>query len=166
MHPPHRDRTHTLGISDVCTQIFTWSQVNGTFPDETQSSVWPAPATHVHFISSTTSRPRRLLVGGVLPAVELALAPKPGHAQQEGSLCAQHCLNGLLQGEYFTAVDLAAHAQQIDEQERQTMAEGGLNSDDYQQFMHVRLSRQLACLVCLLAHLTLDLFIYWFAQYN
>lgn len=58
------------------------------------------------------------------------------HEKQEGSLCAQHCLNGLLQGEYFTAVDLAAHAQQIDEQERQTMAEGGLNSDDYQQFMH------------------------------
>uniref|UniRef100_A0A224YSN2 ubiquitinyl hydrolase 1 n=1 Tax=Rhipicephalus zambeziensis TaxID=60191 RepID=A0A224YSN2_9ACAR len=59
------------------------------------------------------------------------------HEKQEGSLCAQHCLNGLLQGEYFTAVDLATIAQQIDEQERETMAEGGLNSDDYQRFMHV-----------------------------
>uniref|UniRef100_A0A131XBA8 ubiquitinyl hydrolase 1 n=1 Tax=Hyalomma excavatum TaxID=257692 RepID=A0A131XBA8_9ACAR len=58
------------------------------------------------------------------------------HEKQEGSLCAQHCLNGLLQGEYFTAVDLATIAQQIDEQERETMAEGGLNSDDYQRFMH------------------------------
>lgn len=58
------------------------------------------------------------------------------HEKQEGSLCAQHCLNGLLQGEYFTAVDLAALAQQIDEQERETMAEGGLNSDDYQRFVH------------------------------
>ncbi|KAL3217885.1 hypothetical protein MRX96_031991 [Rhipicephalus microplus] len=47
------------------------------------------------------------------------------HEKQEGSLCAQHCLNGLLQGEYFTAVDLATIAQQIDEQERETMAEGG-----------------------------------------
>ncbi|XP_050036377.1 ataxin-3-like isoform X2 [Dermacentor andersoni] len=58
------------------------------------------------------------------------------HEKQEGSLCAQHCLNGLLQGEYFTAVELATIAQQIDEQERETMAEGGLNSDDYQRFMH------------------------------
>ncbi|XP_037500975.1 ataxin-3 [Rhipicephalus sanguineus] len=58
------------------------------------------------------------------------------HEKQEGSLCAQHCLNGLLQGEYFTAVDLATIAQQIDEQERETMAEGGLNSDDYQRFVH------------------------------
>ncbi|KAH7971721.1 hypothetical protein HPB52_002378 [Rhipicephalus sanguineus] len=57
-------------------------------------------------------------------------------SRQEGSLCAQHCLNGLLQGEYFTAVDLATIAQQIDEQERETMAEGGLNSDDYQRFVH------------------------------
>ncbi|KAH8027617.1 hypothetical protein HPB51_007167 [Rhipicephalus microplus] len=57
-------------------------------------------------------------------------------SHQEGSLCAQHCLNGLLQGEYFTAVDLATIAQQIDEQERETMAEGGLNSDDYQRFVH------------------------------
>ncbi|CAN7999676.1 unnamed protein product, partial [Ixodes hexagonus] len=56
--------------------------------------------------------------------------------QQEGSLCAQHCLNVLLQGEYFTAVDLAALARQIDEQERETMAEGGVNSDDYRHFLH------------------------------
>ncbi|KAM7289716.1 ataxin-3 [Ixodes scapularis] len=58
------------------------------------------------------------------------------HEKQEGSLCAQHCLNVLLQGEYFTPVDLAALARQIDEQERQTMAEGGVNSDDYRLFMH------------------------------
>lgn len=58
------------------------------------------------------------------------------HEKQEGSLCAQHCLNGLLQGEYFTAVDLATLAQQIDEQERQTMAEGGLHSEDYRLFLH------------------------------
>ncbi|KAG0428850.1 hypothetical protein HPB47_024204 [Ixodes persulcatus] len=67
--------------------------------------------------------------------------PKPRmegifHEKQEGSLCAQHCLNVLLQGEYFTPVDLAALARQIDEQERQTMAEGGVNSDDYRLFMH------------------------------
>lgn len=58
------------------------------------------------------------------------------HEKQEGSLCAQHCLNVLLQGEYFTPVDLAALARQIDEQERETMAEGGVNSDDYRLFLH------------------------------
>nr|ADD00649.1 ataxin 3 variant e [Homo sapiens] len=27
------------------------------------------------------------------------------HEKQEGSLCAQHCLNNLLQGEYFSPVE-------------------------------------------------------------
>lgn len=57
--------------------------------------------------------------------------------QQEGSLCGQHCLNGLLQGEYFTAVDLAQLAQQIDEEERHRMAEGGENREEYQRFIEV-----------------------------
>lgn len=38
--------------------------------------------------------------------------------QQEGSLCGQHCLNNLLQGAYFSAVDLADLASQLDETER------------------------------------------------
>lgn len=54
---------------------------------------------------------------------------------QEGSLCAQHCLNALLQGQYFSAVDLAEIANQLDEQERQQMAEGGTESHAYRQFM-------------------------------
>ncbi|GIX91315.1 ataxin-3 [Caerostris extrusa] len=57
------------------------------------------------------------------------------HEKQEGSLCAQHCLNALLQAPYFTAVDLAALARQIDEQERSQMAEGGLQSEDYRKFV-------------------------------
>ncbi|XP_074647980.1 ataxin-3-like isoform X2 [Tubulanus polymorphus] len=57
------------------------------------------------------------------------------HEKQEGSLCAQHCLNALLQGHYFTAVDLAEIAQGLDERERQQMAEGGIDSDDYRQFL-------------------------------
>ncbi|KAH8860387.1 Ataxin-3 [Schistosoma japonicum] len=39
------------------------------------------------------------------------------HEKQDGSLCAQHCLNALLQGPYFTAVDLANIAKQLDETE-------------------------------------------------
>lgn len=57
--------------------------------------------------------------------------------QQEGYLCAQHCLNALLQGPYFTAVDLADIARQMDEEERKRMAESGVDSEDYQRFLEV-----------------------------
>ncbi|CAG0880036.1 unnamed protein product [Darwinula stevensoni] len=55
--------------------------------------------------------------------------------QQQGQLCAQHCLNALLQGEYFTAVDLAALAEQMDIAEQQRMAESGLESEEFRRFM-------------------------------
>ncbi|CAH2327647.1 ataxin-3 isoform X1 [Pelobates cultripes] len=57
------------------------------------------------------------------------------HEKQEGSLCAQHCLNNLLQGEYFSPVELSSIAMQLDEQERMRMAEGGLASEEYRIFM-------------------------------
>ncbi|OCT65075.1 ataxin-3 isoform X2 [Xenopus laevis] len=57
------------------------------------------------------------------------------HEKQEGSLCAQHCLNNLLQGEYFSAVDLSSIAMQLDEQERIRMAEGGVGTEDYRTFI-------------------------------
>ncbi|KAG0290895.1 Ataxin-3 [Linnemannia gamsii] len=46
------------------------------------------------------------------------LVPHIFHEQQEGNLCAQHCLNSLLQGPYFTAIDLADLANQLDQQEQ------------------------------------------------
>ncbi|XP_076833966.1 ataxin-3 [Brachyhypopomus gauderio] len=57
------------------------------------------------------------------------------HEKQEGSLCAQHCLNNLLQGEYFTPVELSSIAQQLDEEERMRMAEGGVLSEEYRTFL-------------------------------
>lgn len=45
------------------------------------------------------------------------------YLQQEGRLCAQHCLNAVLQGSYFTAVDLSEIALGLDEEERQQMSE-------------------------------------------
>ncbi len=48
-------------------------------------------------------------------------ATKIYHEVQEGNLCAQHALNALLQGPYFTAVDLAELARGIDERERMVM---------------------------------------------
>uniref|UniRef100_A0A069DSG0 ubiquitinyl hydrolase 1 n=1 Tax=Panstrongylus megistus TaxID=65343 RepID=A0A069DSG0_9HEMI len=57
------------------------------------------------------------------------------HEKQQGSLCAQHCLNALLQGAYFTPVDLATLAQRMDEEERMRMAESGVDTDDYQKFI-------------------------------
>ncbi|CAH0547792.1 unnamed protein product [Brassicogethes aeneus] len=57
------------------------------------------------------------------------------HEKQEGSLCAQHCLNSLLQGPYFTAVDLSTLAEKLDDEERQRMAECGEESDEYRKFL-------------------------------
>lgn len=57
------------------------------------------------------------------------------HEKQEGALCAQHCLNSLLQGSYFNAVDLATIAHELDEAERQRMAEGNTNSIEYINFL-------------------------------
>lgn len=57
--------------------------------------------------------------------------------QQEGALCAQHCLNALLQGQYFSAVDLAKLAENVDEQERAVMAESGVDSEEYKRFLQV-----------------------------
>ncbi|OXB68030.1 hypothetical protein ASZ78_014715 [Callipepla squamata] len=59
------------------------------------------------------------------------------HERQEGSLCAQHCLNNLLQGEYFSPVELSSIAQQLDEEERMRMAEGGVSSEEYRTFLQV-----------------------------
>lgn len=57
------------------------------------------------------------------------------HEKQQGSLCAQHCLNALLQGQYFTAVDLATIGRRMDDAERQHMAEGAGDSEEFQRFL-------------------------------
>jgi len=57
------------------------------------------------------------------------------HEKQQGSLCAQHCLNALLQGSYFTAVDLATIGHRMDDEERSRMAEAGISSEEYNQFL-------------------------------
>lgn len=46
-------------------------------------------------------------------------------------------MNNLLQGEYFSEIDLATIARRMDDEEKQRMAEGGTNSDEYQQFLTV-----------------------------
>lgn len=46
------------------------------------------------------------------------------HEKQEGQLCAQHCINNLLQGQYYTPTDLAEIAKQLDQQEMEAMREG------------------------------------------
>lgn len=57
------------------------------------------------------------------------------HETQEGSLCAQHCLNSLLQGDYYSAVDLANIAHELDNIERNFMSEAGTSSADYHNFL-------------------------------
>lgn len=59
--------------------------------------------------------------------------------QQDGLLCGQHCLNNLLQGQYFSAVDLADIAQQMDQAEQQHMAEQGVDTEEFRRFMEVKI---------------------------
>ncbi|KAL5254343.1 hypothetical protein ACHWQZ_G013953 [Mnemiopsis leidyi] len=55
------------------------------------------------------------------------------HEVQEGQLCAQHCLNTLLQCPVFDAIQLASIAQQLDSEETSKMAEG--SSEEYSRFL-------------------------------
>ncbi|RUS32425.1 Josephin-domain-containing protein [Jimgerdemannia flammicorona] len=48
--------------------------------------------------------------------------PTSTFEKQEGNLCLQHALNALLQGPYFTAVDLAEIAGKLDEDEQDVVA--------------------------------------------
>jgi len=57
------------------------------------------------------------------------------HEKQEGELCGVHCLNTLLQGSYFTEIDLAMIAQELDERERQIMMEHGSETPDFLKYM-------------------------------
>ncbi|KAG0327390.1 Ataxin-3 [Dissophora globulifera] len=56
------------------------------------------------------------------------LVPYIFHEQQEGNLCAQHCLNAVLQGPYFTAIDLAELARQLDQKEQEALGNSGPGS--------------------------------------
>uniref|UniRef100_A0A2P2JUQ6 ubiquitinyl hydrolase 1 n=1 Tax=Rhizophora mucronata TaxID=61149 RepID=A0A2P2JUQ6_RHIMU len=47
------------------------------------------------------------------------------HEVQEGKLCALHCVNAVLQGPFFSEVDLAALASDLDCKERQVMLQPG-----------------------------------------
>ena len=51
------------------------------------------------------------------------------HERQQSALCGQHCLNNLLQGPYFTEIDLAEIAQALDQKELALMMEGGVDAE-------------------------------------
>ncbi|ONK67690.1 uncharacterized protein A4U43_C05F2720 [Asparagus officinalis] len=53
------------------------------------------------------------------------------HEVQESKLCAVHCVNTVLQGPFFSEVDLAALASDLDRSERQVMSQGGGSSGDF-----------------------------------
>ena len=56
------------------------------------------------------------------------------HEQQDGSLCAQHCLNSLLQDQVYSAMDLAELARELDVAERDQIALAGDNLE-YRRFI-------------------------------
>jgi len=57
------------------------------------------------------------------------------HEKQVSGLCAVHCLNNLLQGPYFTEIDLMHIAKELDEKERQVMMEMGTETKDFLNFI-------------------------------
>jgi ataxin-3 len=48
------------------------------------------------------------------------------HEKQVAALCGVHCLNTLLQGPYFSEIELAQIAQGLDELERALVGDGAL----------------------------------------
>lgn len=54
---------------------------------------------------------------------------------QEAALCGVHCLNTLLQGPYFSEIDLGQISQELDAKEREMMAAGGTEGEDYKRFL-------------------------------
>ena len=52
-------------------------------------------------------------------------------------MCGVHCINALLQGPYFDEVSMANIALQLDQKERDIMAEGGTAGDDYIKYIQV-----------------------------
>jgi len=79
----------------------------------------------------------------VVEAPEIPQSPTPDsgkiriyHEHQESALCARHCLNNLLQGAYYTEIDLADIAHTFDELEKQLIAEtSGVDSTEYLQWL-------------------------------
>jgi len=53
------------------------------------------------------------------------------HEKQVAALCGQHALNTLLQGPYFTEVDLSQIAHELDAMEQSFMAESGMDTKAY-----------------------------------
>lgn len=54
---------------------------------------------------------------------------------QEAALCGVHCLNTLLQGPYFSELDLGQISQELDAKEREMMAAGGTEGEEYKRFL-------------------------------
>jgi hypothetical protein len=52
------------------------------------------------------------------------------------------------EGPYFTEVDLMRFAQELDEQERQVMAEKGTDTKEFLEYMRVRDLFKIFCNIC------------------
>lgn len=50
-------------------------------------------------------------------------------------LCGLHCINALLQGPYFNEVTMGQVAQDLDQKEKQIMAEAGYQSQEFLKYM-------------------------------
>ena len=58
------------------------------------------------------------------------------HEVQESKLCAVHCVNTVLQGPFFSEIDLAALASDLVQTERQMMNQGASSGDFLMEDSH------------------------------
>jgi hypothetical protein len=72
-----------------------------------------------------------------IPTV-LVMATYLYHEKQDSALCAVHSLNNLLQGQFFSAIELMDIALKLDREEKALMAELGNDTKDYLKYMSVR----------------------------
>ena len=59
------------------------------------------------------------------------------YRQEDDNMCAQHCLNALIQQPHFHAAMLAEIAMELDIQEKETYLTAGADSLDYLRAMQV-----------------------------
>lgn len=93
------------------------------------------------------------------------------HEKQKDALCAVHCINNLLQGEYFSAFDLAAIAEKLDSEEEKMLIQNGKDSDDYKDYLkrgktNVSLSGDFSVQVVTEALSVYDIKLHWMYDEN
>lgn len=86
------------------------------------------------------------------------------HEVQESKLCAVHCVNTVLQGPFFTEIDLAALASDLDLEERRMMLQPSAPSAEFlsEDSHNVSMDGDFSIQVSFLFHFSISSVLFWF----